>query len=92
MTETILGGLLGVVAALVLIAILTIIFRWLWNITMPDVFGLKTLTFWQAIRVLILAGILFGGHRVIYTDPASYLDAADQAPTTDEAQSDGAGD
>ena len=68
MTETIIGGLIGLVIALVLIAIFAVIFQWLWNTTMPEVFGLKTLTFWQAIKILIIAGILFGGHRVIYTD------------------------
>lgn len=34
---------------------------------MPDVFGLKQLTFWQALRILILASILFGGHRALTT-------------------------
>jgi len=37
------------------------LFQWLWNITMPDVFGLKHITFWQAFRLLILVLILFGG-------------------------------
>lgn len=32
---------------------------------MPEVFGIKTVTFWQAFRILILASILFGGHRTI---------------------------
>jgi hypothetical protein len=58
---------------------------------MPEVFGLKPLTFWQSIRILFLAGILFGGHRVIYTDGPSYLDAADDAATAGEAQTEGAG-
>jgi hypothetical protein len=34
--------------------VLGAIFRWLWNIIAPEVFGLKTLTFWQAVRVLLL--------------------------------------
>ncbi|MEA2094630.1 MAG: hypothetical protein U9P11_08710 [Pseudomonadota bacterium] len=32
---------------------------------MPDVFGIKEITFWQAFRILILASILFGGHQVV---------------------------
>lgn len=34
--------------------------RWLWNLTMPDVFRLTTLTYWQAFRLLLIASILFG--------------------------------
>jgi len=37
------------------------LFQWLWNITMPEVFGLKEITFWQAFRLMLIAGILFGG-------------------------------
>lgn len=43
-----------------IVAISTAIFRWLWNITMPQVFGLREITFWQAFRLLLLAGFLFG--------------------------------
>ncbi len=34
----------------------------LWNWLAPAVFGLKTITFWQAVGLLILCRILFGGH------------------------------
>lgn len=34
--------------------------KWLWNITMPIVFNLKTITYWQAFRLLLIAAILFG--------------------------------
>ncbi len=33
----------------------------LWNWLMPSLFGLGTLNFWQAVGILILAKILFGG-------------------------------
>lgn len=59
------GALIGMVAGLfiglVILAIITLIFRWLWNTTLPDVFGVKTVTFWQAFRILLLSAILFGG-------------------------------
>src|SRR5271170_3852820 len=35
----------------------------LWNWLAPEVFGLRTITFWQAIGILILSKILFGGFR-----------------------------
>ena len=59
------GIAVGIVIALVLIAIFVVIFRWLWNSTMPDVFGVKALSFGQSLKILILASILFGGHRVV---------------------------
>jgi hypothetical protein len=33
----------------------------LWNWLAPAVFGLRTITFWQALGILILSKILFGG-------------------------------
>ena len=58
---TLIGVVVGLVIGLVILAIVTLIFRWLWNTTMPDVFGVKSLTFWQAFRILLLSAILFGG-------------------------------
>ena len=59
------GLLAGLVVGLIFLAIVTLIFRWLWNTTVPDVFGLKTLTFWQAFRILLLSAILFGGGTTV---------------------------
>jgi len=44
---------------LVVIPLLIALFRWLWNITMPQVFNLNAITFWQAFRLLLIAGFLF---------------------------------
>ena len=35
--------------------------QWLWNWLMPALFGLPTVTFWQAAGLLTLSRILFGG-------------------------------
>jgi len=35
----------------------------LWNWLMPPIFGLHTITYWQAYGLLILSKILFGGFR-----------------------------
>ena len=53
-------SLLEAILIPVLVAVFTAIFQWLWNITVPEVFGLKKITFWQALRILILAAFLFG--------------------------------
>lgn len=50
-----------VILGIVLFFVVTKLLQWLWNITMPQVFGLKEITFWQAFRLLLIAGILFGG-------------------------------
>jgi hypothetical protein len=33
----------------------------LWNALMPELFGLPVLNYWQAVGILLLARILFGG-------------------------------
>jgi hypothetical protein len=33
----------------------------LWNFAVPSIFGLATINFWQALGLLVLARILFGG-------------------------------
>jgi hypothetical protein len=35
----------------------------LWNWLMPVIFGLSAITFWQALGLLVLSWILFGGLR-----------------------------
>jgi hypothetical protein len=46
--------------AIVGIAVFGFIVMSLWNWLMPSLFGLRTITFWQAWGILILAKILFG--------------------------------
>lgn len=59
-------GLLFLTGLIVVLTTLaTAVFQWLWNITMPEVFALKEITFWQALRLLILTSFLFSGS--IYT-------------------------
>ena len=36
---------------------------WLWNWLMPVIFGLHAISFWQALGLLVLSKILFGGFR-----------------------------
>ena len=65
MNENIIGVIVGIAVGAVVVAIIVAIFHWLWNTTMPEVFGLRELSFWQAFKILLLAGILFGGHRAM---------------------------
>ncbi len=49
-----------VIAALLVFGLATML---LWNWLMPEVFGLRTIGYWQAVGLLILGRILFGGFR-----------------------------
>ena len=59
--EIVIGLIVGLTVGLVVISIITLIFRWLWNTTMPDVFGVKSLTFVQALKIMLISTMLFGG-------------------------------
>lgn len=37
------------------------VFMWLWNWLMPDIFGLATIDYWQAVGILVLAKLILGG-------------------------------
>lgn len=50
---------------LVLVFCIPALVMWLWNITMPQVFGLRPLLFWQAFRLVLLAAIVLGGARAL---------------------------
>jgi len=46
-------------ALLLLVAIMGFPVMWLWNGVMPDIFGLPTITFWQAVCLVLLFQLLF---------------------------------
>jgi succinate dehydrogenase hydrophobic anchor subunit len=71
---------LAVAIVLVSFVVFVLVFRWIWNRTVPAVFGLKEITFWQAVGILILASILTGGHRIVSTDVTSSFPKRSEAP------------
>jgi hypothetical protein len=52
----------GLFAVLFVIVFSFVVLR-LWNWLMPAVFGWHVITFWQALGLLVLSKILFGGFR-----------------------------
>jgi hypothetical protein len=52
---------LGVIGIAGLAILFGFIIMWLWNWLMPEIFGLTTLTYWQAVGIFILLKILLGG-------------------------------
>jgi hypothetical protein len=52
--------LIGLVAVIVF----GFVVKGLWNALIPEIFGWQMITFWQALGLLVLSKILFGGfHR-----------------------------
>jgi hypothetical protein len=51
----------GAIAISGLAILFGFIIMWLWNWLMPEIFGLATLTYWQAVGIFILLKILLGG-------------------------------
>ena len=47
--------------ALIFLALFGYLLMTLWNWLMPAIFGLGTITYWQAWGVLILSKLIFGG-------------------------------
>ncbi len=43
------------------IALFGYVAMWLWNALMPAIFGLTAITYWQAVGLLLLAKLFFGG-------------------------------
>jgi len=42
-----------------------LLLQYLWNTTIPELFNLKPVTYWQAFRLLLIASLLFGGPNLI---------------------------
>lgn len=59
---------MAILAMLLFIAIGGEVVLQLWNWLLPSIFGWRQITFWQAVGILALCRILFGGfgHRGFY--------------------------
>lgn len=51
----------GAIAIVGLAILFGFVLMWLWNWLMPTLFGLSTVTYWQAVGLFILFKILLGG-------------------------------
>ena len=62
-TKSILKSIGIVLVALPILFLITILFayptKWLWNATMPELFGLKEIGVWMAWKLYFLCHILF---------------------------------
>ncbi len=73
-------GVGGVALAAGFALVLGIVVQWLWNWLMPEIFGLKEISYWQAFGLLFLGRLLFGGfgkhHRPSHHHPRRFKDWA----------------
>ena len=51
----------GIIAAILFALLFGYVIMWLWNWLMPTLFGLTVITYWQAVGILVLSKLLFGG-------------------------------
>jgi len=56
-------GLRFLLLAAVAVAVLGFVVMTLWNRLLPDLFGWRSISFWQGLGLLILTRLLFGGFR-----------------------------
>ncbi len=64
----------GLIFAVLFALVFGFLVMWLWNFLMPELFGIKQITYWQAFGMVILAKLLFGsfgthGHDRKYPRP-----------------------
>ena len=58
--EDIIGGVIAFVGVVVFVTLfMTLPVLVLWNWLMPEIFGLTTITFWQAAGIVALSSMLF---------------------------------
>src|SRR5262245_60195184 len=51
------------VVLVIVVAVFGQVVLQLWNWLMPKIFGLPAITFWQAVGLMVLSWLLFGGFR-----------------------------
>ncbi len=51
----------GIIAITGLAILFGFVIMWLWNWLMPEIFGLTTINYWQAVGLFILFKVLLGG-------------------------------
>lgn len=55
-----------IATAIVWLFLAPAILSWLWNMTMPDVFEWRAISYWQAFRLILIVAILTGGAQFKY--------------------------
>lgn len=59
--KTIIKGLFFAAIGFLILALFGFVVKWLWNSLLPDIFGVKEISYWQGLGLLVLGRLLFGG-------------------------------
>ena len=62
--ESIMGFFVVIVTVVIVGVLLALPTMLLWNLVMPDVFGLPMVNFWQALFLSLLGRCLFGTFKI----------------------------
>jgi len=60
MSDYIISILPWIIIAITFVFFLPAVLHLLWNNTMPEIFDLKKITYWQAFRLVLMSFVLFG--------------------------------
>ena len=52
--------------AIMMVFFVPLVFQFLWNITVPEIFKLRTIRYWQAFRLLLMASTIFGAGSFLH--------------------------
>ncbi len=58
--------ILAVGFAIIGVFVVPLIFQLLWNVTVPEIFGLKRIRYWQGFRLLLIASMIFGAGSFVH--------------------------
>ncbi|GHV29176.1 hypothetical protein FACS1894176_11750 [Bacteroidia bacterium] len=61
MENRVIKGVLAGLALIAGIAVFGLAVMWLWNALIPTIFGLTVINYWQALGLLVLSKVFFGG-------------------------------
>ena len=57
--ENLANLMIAVMVIFIIVALICLPIRWLWNWLMPDLFMLPEIGFWQAVGISLLSSLLF---------------------------------
>lgn len=63
----------GVAIACFFALIFGLLVKWLWGLTLTPLFGVPQLTYWQAVSLIILAKLFFGGVGHPHKKPETFF-------------------
>ncbi len=52
--------------AIMMVFFVPLVFQFLWNITVPEIFKVRTIRYWQAFRLLLMASMIFGAGSFLH--------------------------